>query len=108
MTFDMVHGAPYYCIDYDDETTRTDVVTSGSGVHKSLFVYRDVNTQMIRSSRIIQMVKLAKELESICQCAALDIEFGLDEKGQLFLFQVRRIVLARHWHPVTERRVKSN
>jgi len=106
MTFDMVHGAPYYCIDYDDETTRTDVVTSGSGVHKSLFVYRDANSQMIRSSRIVQMLKLAKELEAICQCAALDIEFGLDDKGQLFLFQVRRIVLARNWHPVTERRVK--
>ena len=106
MTFDIVHGAPYYCIDYDDETTRTDVVTSGSGVHKSLFVYRDVNTQMIRSSRIVQMLRLAKELESICQCAALDIEFGLDDKGQMFLLQVRRIVLARHWHPVTERRVK--
>ena len=26
MTFDMVHGAPYYCIDFDDESGRTDAV----------------------------------------------------------------------------------
>jgi hypothetical protein len=30
----------------------------------------------------------------------------MNKAGQLFLFQVRRIALARHWHPVTERRVK--
>ena len=26
MTYDMVNGAPYYCIDYDDESGRTDIV----------------------------------------------------------------------------------
>ena len=34
-----------------------------------------------------------------------DIEFGLDRTGKLYLFQVRRMARARHWHPVTERRV---
>lgn len=106
MTYDMVHGAPYYCIDFDDETGRTDMVTSGSGVHKSLFVYRNAHDGMIRSARIAMFLRLARELESICSCAALDIEFGLSRSGQLVLFQVRRITLARNWHPVTERRVK--
>lgn len=106
MTFDMVHGAPYYCIDFDDESGRTDAITSGNGVHKSLFVYRDADNSMIKSSRVASFIRLAQELESICKCAALDIEFGMDKAGQLFLFQVRRIALARNWHPVTERRVK--
>ena len=48
---------------------------------------------------------MAKELESLCACLALDIEFGLDRTGKLYLFQVRRMARARHWHPVTERRV---
>lgn len=106
MTFDMVNGAPYFCIDFDDESGRTDVVTSGNGVHKSLFVYRDADSGLIRSPRVALFLGLARELESICKCAALDIEFGMNKAGQLFLFQVRRIALARHWHPVTERRVK--
>jgi len=106
MTYDMVNGAPYICIDFDDESGRTDVVTSGNGIHKSLFVYRDADSSLIRSPRIALFLGLAKELEAICKCAALDIEFGMNKAGQLFLFQVRRIALARHWHPVTERRVK--
>ena len=106
MTFDMVHGAPYYCIDFDDESGRTDAVTSGSGGHKSLFVYRYAESSMVRSPRIALFLRLARELEKICECAALDIEFGMNEAGQLFLFQVRRITLSRNWHPVTERRAK--
>jgi len=106
MTFDMVHGAPYYCIDFDDESGRTDVVTSGNGGHKSLFVYRYADSSMIRSARVGLFLRLARELEKICECAALNIEFGMNNAGQLFLFQVRRITLSRNWHPVTERRAK--
>lgn len=106
MTFDMVYGAPYYCIDFDDESGRTDVVTSGSGVHKSLFVYRHADSSMVKSVRVASFLRLARELEVICGCAALDIEFGLNKAGKLFLFQARRIALARNWHPVTERRIK--
>jgi len=106
MTFDMVHGAPYYCIDFDDESGRTDLVTSGNGGHKSLFVYRYADSSMVRSSRVALFLRLARELEKICECAALNIEFGMNKAGQLFLFQVRRITLSRNWHPVTERRAK--
>lgn len=106
MTFDMVYGAPYYCIDFDDESGLTDVVTSGAGVHKSLFVYRHADSSMVKSARVALFLRLARELELICECAALDIEFGLDGAGQLFLFQVRRIALSRNWHPVIERRAK--
>jgi phosphohistidine swiveling domain-containing protein len=106
MTFDIVHGAPYYCIDFDDESGRTDLVTSGNSSHKSLFVYRHAEDSMIRSARVALFLQLAHELERICECAALDIEFGMNKAGYLFLFQVRRIVLSRTWHPVTERRAK--
>jgi phosphohistidine swiveling domain-containing protein len=106
MTFDVARGAPYYCIDFDDESGRTDVVTSGSGVHKSLYVHRDAPADCIHSERVTSFLTLARELEQICECAAIDIEFGMDKTGQLYLFQVRRIVLASSWHPVVERRVR--
>ncbi|MFX0545233.1 PEP/pyruvate-binding domain-containing protein [Roseovarius sp. S1116L3] len=106
MTFDVSRGAPYYCIEFDDETGRTDMVTSGGGSHKSLYVYRNAPREYIKSGRISAFLDLAQELENLCDCAALDIEFGLDRNGQLHLFQTRRIVLARNWHPVIERRVE--
>ena len=106
MTFDMVHGAPYYCIEYEDETGRTDMVTSGAGIHKGLYVYRDANPALIRSPRVAAFLELARELETLCACASLDIEFGMGKGGALILFQVRRIALAHSWHPVTEIRVR--
>ena len=105
MTYDMVHGTPYYCIDFDDESGRTDTITGGSVINKGLFVYRHAEPGLLRSPRILRFLQLAKELESLCACLALDIEFGLDRTGKLYLFQVRRMARARHWHPVTERRV---
>lgn len=106
MTFDAASGAPYYCIEFDDETGRTDSVTSGTGNHKSLYVYRGADDDYIESSRIEAFVDLASRLEEICCCTTLDIEFGMNSEGQLFLFQVRRLVLAKNWHPVIERRAK--
>ncbi|PWT75144.1 MAG: pyruvate, phosphate dikinase [Proteobacteria bacterium] len=106
MTYDIVNGAPYYCIDYDDETGRTDIVTGGNGINKGLFVYRYADPKMIRSSRVAGFLKLARTVEGVCDCPALDIEFGLDRSGRMYLFQVRRIALAHSWHPATERRVK--
>lgn len=104
MTYDMVHGAPYYCIDFDDESGRTDVVTSGNGVNKGLYVYRYADDVYVRSPRVARFLRLARELERICGCSALDIEFGMTRSSELLLFQVRRIALAGSWHPVTERR----
>jgi phosphoenolpyruvate synthase/pyruvate phosphate dikinase len=59
MTYDMVHGAPYFCIDYDDESGRTDAVTGGSGVHKSLYVHRRCPEHLVRSDRIAAILRLA-------------------------------------------------
>ena len=84
---------------------RTDTITGGSVINKGLFVYRHAEPGLLRSPRILRFLQLAKELESLCACLALDIEFGLDRTGKLYLFQVRRMARARHWHPVTERRV---
>jgi hypothetical protein len=55
---------------------------------------------------VASFLGLARELEALCACVALDIEFGMRADGQLVLFQVRRIALAHSWHPVTELRVR--
>jgi hypothetical protein len=105
MTFDLAHGSPYYVINFDDESGRTDGVTAGNGVHKALLVYRGADRGLVKSPRVTRFLCLARELEELCGCQTLDIEFALDKSGTLHLLQVRRIAAARNWHPVTERRV---
>ncbi|MBT7667046.1 MAG: pyruvate, phosphate dikinase, partial [Rhodospirillaceae bacterium] len=36
MTHDVERGAPFYVVDYDDESGRTDTVTGGDSVHKTV------------------------------------------------------------------------
>lgn len=105
MTFDIANGAPYYVISYDDESGRTDQVTGGQGLHKTVLVYRGADAALLKSARMRAVVELARELEMLTRCQTLDIEFAIDLQGGIHLLQVRRIAAARHWHPVTERRV---
>jgi hypothetical protein len=105
MTHDVEHGAPYYVINFDDETGKTDSVTGGSGIHKTVLIYRKADHELIKSSRVKKFLQMAKEIERISGYLPLDIEFTMTNDGKLYLLQVRRISLYRNWHPVTERRV---
>lgn len=97
MTRCLDDGAPYYVLNYDDESGKTDSVTGGTGAHKTVYVYRNFKEEYFDSSRVRRMLYLAKELETICGDVPLDIEFGIDKSDQLHLFQVRRITTTGQW-----------
>lgn len=105
MTHDIQRGAPYYHINYDDESGQTDTITGGCGVEKSVMIYRASQLEAIRSPRLRALMQACRELEVLCGSVPLDIEFAIDHQGQVYILQVRRISLYRQWHPVTERRV---
>lgn len=98
MTHSLEDGAPYYVINYDDNSGKTDSVTGGTGVHKTVFVSRRYEQKYLKSPRLRKMLELACELEEICGQVPLNIEFGIKGDGEVHLFQVRPISISKNWH----------
>ena len=82
--------SPYYVINYDDTTQLTDTVTSGStSALQQVLIYKEAEP---KSNDWRGLVNAAYELERLCQCDYLDIEFAIDQQGQVFVLQVRPLV----------------
>ncbi len=100
-------GAPYYEINYDDLSGRTDTVTGGIGVSKSVVIYRHAPLTYVTSPRVVRWLALARELEGLCEGLPLDVEFAEDRQGRLHLLQARRIGGQRRWERRVQREVSE-
>ncbi len=108
MTHDLSNGAPYYIINYDDESGKTDMITGGTGVNKTVVIHHRANPAYIESSRIGQLVQMTQELEHLCGGRVpLDIEFAQTQDGHLYLLQVRRIAVQKNWNRAVQTRLSE-
>lgn len=91
-SYDPRTGAPYRVINYDDESGRTDSVTSG--ITNQLKVYYAHRSDTKRHpEQINKIIEMMKEVESLFEHHALDIEFAISKSDELFLFQVRPLFI---------------
>ncbi len=91
-TRDPNSGGPYIVINYEDTSSRTDVVTSGAGGNLKTF-YCLKSRRDAAPAKLAPVVNLLVELEATLDCDAIDVEFAFDTGGQLHLLQVRPLAV---------------
>ena len=84
-------GGPYFIINYDDSSGRTDLVTSGaSGDLKTFFCLKTHSEAP--PAPFVPIIGLLRELETLLASDTLDVEFAISQTGIFYLLQVRQLV----------------
>ena len=103
MTRELNTGSPYYTINYDDLSGRTDGVTGGAE-SKTLFVRRSAR-EALRSFRFRRLMEVVLDIERIADSSELDIEFAITCADAIFILQVRPMAVRKNWRARSDQHV---
>jgi adenylylsulfate kinase-like enzyme/phosphohistidine swiveling domain-containing protein len=85
-------GGPYYIINYDGHSGHTDTVTGGFGGNLETFLCLKSRVDACPTA-LAPIIALVAELETLLGCDTIDVEFAVSADGQVYLLQVRRLVV---------------
>lgn len=91
-TRDLYTGAPYYCIDYF-EGDDSSAVTSGYYNQDKVSVIFKKCIEDIKDSDLKSVLRSVKVLENFFMNDSLDIEFAITKTHEVYILQVRPIVV---------------
>lgn len=92
MTADLDTLAPYYIVNYEEGSSH-DSVTSGDSDNLKTYIRFKKSPFDYKNKLMQKVINACSECESIFNNPYLDIEFAVDNNDQVFIFQVRPIVI---------------
>ncbi len=103
---ELKYNRPYYTVTYD--CSSTDAVTSGRG-GRTIYIARNADTEHLPACWC-NLVNSVKELEQIYDDMPLDIEFAIDEKNNITVFQVRPLAacIGRIKNGISDKNMAAN
>lgn len=102
-TRNLESNTPYYLINYDDSSARTDTVTGGIAAGKlEIFRGADIGPLERRWQNLLDAVR---EIEEFFQGISLDIEFAVKADSSVVIFQVRPLAANSKFYSLSDDRL---
>jgi len=88
-------GSPYYRFNFDDKSQSTESVTAGAHGDLRTVIVSRLATDKLEAveSTLVPVLDAIVELEELLGFDKLDIEFAVDDKGIVHIFQLRPITV---------------
>lgn len=86
--------APYYVANYEEGSDSAAVTSGGVGGLKTFICYKE-RREYVQNQEMRQLLHVCAQLEGFLKNEFLDIEFGINSRREVTIFQVRPLVYHR-------------